>query len=368
MPTVQDENKPTSTELRYLTRARELGRWLLASQNKEGGSAAYRWPLFGWADPYPETTGYLIPTLLALGSEFEERRFEVGAASAADWLLRIQLECGAWPAGQFRRGRRNPPSIFNTGQVITGMVAMFEATESSIYLDSASRAAQWMGDQVLAEGLWPGGDYGGELMPSYYSHAASPMLKVWQHTGATAVRSSAEAVLDAIALRGNDNGTFDHWGFQAKSMAPTHTIAYTLKGFLEAYQVTGKEIWLKKALLGVEHLVRKTEFTSGRLPGSFDQSWNAGTQTVCLTGNAQIALCALALDEREEDLRLVNASMKLMDVVLRAKNVLLGSGVGGSHPLWGPYMRFRYPNWSAKYTVDALLVLVNRIRRERSSF
>ena len=30
-------------------------------------------------------------------------------------------------------------------------------------------------------------------------------------------------------------------------------------------------------------------------------------------------------------------------------------GIKGSHPIWGGYDPFRYPNWAAKFFVDALL-------------
>ena len=30
-------------------------------------------------------------------------------------------------------------------------------------------------------------------------------------------------------------------------------------------------------------------------------------------------------------------------------------GIKGSHPIGGEYMRFRYPNWAAKFFMDALM-------------
>ena len=41
--------------------------WLLRSiDNGEGGWCAYFSPATGWSNPYPETTGYLIPMLIEL--------------------------------------------------------------------------------------------------------------------------------------------------------------------------------------------------------------------------------------------------------------------------------------------------------------
>jgi len=30
--------------------------------------------------------------------------------------------------------------------------------------------------------------------------------------------------------------------------------------------------------------------------------------------------------------------------------------IAGSYPLWGRYLRWRYPNWAAKFFLDALLL------------
>ena len=56
-------------------------------------------------------------------------------------------------------------------------------------------------------------------------------------------------------------------------------------------------------------------------------------------------------------------SIKLVDYVCnqqkKLKNYKLGS-VAGSKPLWGKYVKFRYPNWAAKkcHTNDSLILLL----------
>jgi hypothetical protein len=42
----------------------------------------------------------------------------------------------------------------------------------------------------------------------------------------------------------------------------------------------------------------------------------------------------------------------------------LRGAVAGSAPLWGDYMRMRYPNWAAKYHCDALMGVMARVERE----
>ena len=67
-----------------------------------------------------------------------------------------------------------------------------------------------------------------------------------------------------------------------------------------------------------------------------------------------------------DDIRYVNAAAKLIDRVCRtqilnSKIAGIRGGIAGSDPLYGKYMRFRYPNWSAKFMCDAIFLLSDRI-------
>lgn len=37
-------------------------------------------------------------------------------------------------------------------------------------------------------------------------------------------------------------------------------------------------------------------------------------------------------------------------------NLGVRGGILGSYPIYGSYMTYRYPNWAAKYFIDALLL------------
>ncbi|WP_418286667.1 hypothetical protein [Halorubrum sp. DTA46] len=81
-------------------------RWLLRSNDTVDGrgSAATYNLLLGWEPPYPETTGYIIPSLYAYadgvgsGSDLGKTAHE-RASVMADWLETVQLPCGAFPGG-----------------------------------------------------------------------------------------------------------------------------------------------------------------------------------------------------------------------------------------------------------------------------
>ena len=87
---------------RYELSLQSTANWLLKSINKgKGGSCAHFSPLLGWSKPYPETTGYIIPTLLKLYNYYHDERFLVAASSTGEWLLSIQNKDGSWPGGLY---------------------------------------------------------------------------------------------------------------------------------------------------------------------------------------------------------------------------------------------------------------------------
>ena len=125
---------------------------------------------------------------------------------------------------------------------------------------------------------------------------------------------------------------------------------------------------LDRIAAALERLARKAEFANGRLPGAYHEDWRAVDWYTCLTGNAQVALCLLRFEERQPDLRLVNAAAKLVDQVCRSQHLAGHDGVrgavAGAAPIWGRYMFMRYPNWAAKYHADALMMLTRRLACE----
>lgn len=124
---------------------------------------------------------------------------------------------------------------------------------------------------------------------------------------------------------------------------------------------------LDSVVLALDTLLRRSELRGGALPGAFDDEWRPTGSYVCLTGNVQIARCLLIQESFAPDLRLVNAAARLVDFVCKHQRLELFFGglsgaVPGSMPIWGSYMRFRYPNWSAKFLCDAIMALTDRLK------
>jgi hypothetical protein len=359
------------TARRYFTHLRATTEWLLASIRKgHGGSCAYYSPVIGWSRPYPETTGYLISTLLRLDQCFPEMGLRRTAGELGEWLLGIQLACGAWQSGLFPCRGTPRPSIFNTGQVLEGLVALYGHTQDPAWLDAAVRAAHWLADGVNSSGLWDPKDYRSHETPSYYSRVAWRMLETWRLAEDARVREAAERVLRRLIGRRQPDGTFARWGFSDSGPAFTHTIAYTLRGFLESAQLLNDwQAYGAPTVGALETLLRRAELTGGRLAGAYDDGWKPQRGFSCLTGNAQVAMCLLIFEKRFGDLRIVNGAAKLIDFVCSRQKLSspwtgIRAAVPGSSPLWGRYMFLRYPNWAAKFHCDAIVMLLDRLDQE----
>jgi hypothetical protein len=340
--------------------------WLVESiDHGNGGSCAHFSPLGGWSRPYPETTGYLIPTLLALSRAQPEFDGEGRATALGSWLLSLQDREGWWRGGVHPAPADTGPSVFNTAQILQGLTALHDLGGEQQWLEAAVRACGWLARGVDEDGLWPHKDYRATGTPSYYTYAAWPMLEVASRAGDDAIRAVAEGVLDAILARRRSNGAFAGWGFSKGEAAFTHTIAYTFQGLLgSARALDDWNRYGEPATEGLLALAERADQAGGKLAGRLNDDWSAAARFVCLTGNAQLALCLLDLHERRPDPKLVEIASRLVEAVcaaqrLRAPIAGIRGAVGGSSPIWGRYMTLRYPNWAAKYHCDALLRLID---------
>jgi len=365
------DNQTNSQSLqKYQQHLQVTMNWLVSSFEKnQQGSKALIWAFGKWAKPYPETTGYIIPTLLDYADFIQSQQHRDYGYRLGEWLLKIQDADGYWHGGTHPPKKPNP-SVFNSAQILIGLCALYRDSQDSKWLEAANRSALWLSQTVDNEGNCSVGNYQSGFTPSYYTRVAWPMLEVWKLNQNDSIRQAAERMLARIKDKQKDKGVIAGWGFKPDDYAFTHTIAYTLRGFIESARIVDDwQAWGQVVELAIEQLIRKSELASGRLPGAFDESWQAKKEFTCLTGNAQLAICFLQLNQREPDLRLVNAAAKLVDTVCSSQRLshpiaAFRGAVAGSQPIWGKYMTMRFPNWAAKFHCDALLLLMQTLKQE----
>jgi len=337
--------------------------WLAAAQDSQpdgGFSGRYRLRS-GWSSSYPETTGYIVPTLLRLADHSGDGTWRERAARAIGFLLGLQLESGAFPGGEVAENR-TAPSPFNTGQILTGLVAWAGATGDAATLVAAARAAAWLVGVQDGDGAFRR-HYYNDAPSTYSAHLSCWLAEYGVAMDDRPARDAAARHLDwVLGHQDAATGWFALAGFDevqhARRIAYTHTIAYTIFGVLKTGLLLGRDDAVAAAARAAEGVMRRLELT-GRLPGLLDHAWKPVEQAQCLTGNCQMASIWFALTEATGDLRFGNAALKALDLVAHAQdldnpNPGIRGGIAGSDPVWGSYIRMALPNWAAKFFIDAL--------------
>jgi len=344
-------------------------KWLLLSQinGHSGGSSGSYCFEAGWAPPYPETTGYIIPTLIRYAKQTNNESIIRNAIMMGDWEISIQLSTGAVRGGV---GVNDYPIVFNTGQVMIGWIELFNETKDNKYLNAAKNAGDWLISIQDEDGKWSKDTYNNNPH-AYHSRVAWPLLWLGEVSSENKYKIAGEKNIRWVMSKSCANGWFDESGFNKGEPALTHTIAYTIRGLLESSCFLDdqlKDDVRLKVFQAAETLLKKFEINKpgpyaapNLLSASFDQDWKARAGYSCLTGNAQIAIIWLKAYRLQDDHRYLNAALKMIDQlksiqILRSRNTNINGAISGSYPIWGNYFKNCFPNWATKFFADAIIL------------
>jgi uncharacterized protein YyaL (SSP411 family) len=315
----------------------------------------------GWQPSYPETTGYIIPTLLYGAVQLDMPELRERALRAADWEVEIQMSTGAVLAGVIGQG--SDPAVFNTGQVLLGVLAAYNESGDDRYATAASRAAEFLVDTLGAEGLWAKGNspYADPTATLYNARVAWALAEAGAALGEQRFLSAAERNLHAVANRQHENGWFPDCCLSDKHRPLLHTLAYTTRGLLEGGRVVGSEVAMGAAVKSAEALAARVN-ADGFMAGRFKDDWSPAVRWACLTGQAQTANIFIRLSEITGEVRWLERVDALVSFLKKTQNLTsdefgLRGGIKGSYPLDSEYGRYQVLNWATKFFVDALLRL-----------
>lgn len=337
----------------------EAARWLLRAQAAtpdDGVAAAYSFE-DAWVASYPETTGYIIPTLLTYAELSGTPEYRHAALAMAEWELTVQHPGGGFP-GHFV-DQDHPPAVFNTGQVIFGLLAAHLATGEGRFLDAAMRAGRWLVAVQDADGAWRRWDYRGALHV-YTTRVAWPLVELGLVTGDARLVEAGERNLNWALTQQEPNGWFRHCAFSPDEDPFLHTIAYASQGLLEAGLRLQRPEYVAAAERVCRAVLRRAD-ADGFLPATFDAGWNSTARYSCLTGNAQMAAQWLRLYEFEQDRAFLDGACRITRLLKRLQDcattdLTIRGALKGSHPIWGRYLFGTYPNWAVKFFMDALML------------
>lgn len=261
--------------------------------------------------PYPEVTGYFIPTLYNWGEKELAR-------TCTKWLLSIQLSDGAFPAPD------GVPYTFDTAQIMRGLCAALGDVEG---VETALRkASDWMLTQVDASGRlktpsteqW--GDIASDLIHTY---ALPPLAQAGKLLG---VKEYEEAANFVLAYYKKQEG-----------LAPFNRLSHFHAYAMEALCEMGELDLARQGMADVARCQRP----DGSIPAYPDVEW------VCSTGMAQYAIVWYTLGDKER----ADQAIRYLEKIQNKSGGFFGSYGPGAKYISGAEI-----SWGVKYFLDAYLL------------
>lgn len=318
----------------------------------------------GWVSSYPETTGYIIPTLFDYAKISGDSSLIDRALEMADWECDVQLENGAVQGGTI--AQKPTPAVFNTGQVIFGWVRAFKETHDEKYLSAAEKAGNFLISVQSEDGAWRRSlsDYAGDSQMDFYVYNTR---SAWALLALSTVSKKAELYRSAgaknidFALQQQiDSGWFESNCLNRPDQPLVHTIAYCIRGILESGIILKNDTYVNQAQKAADALIL-AQREDGSLAGRYDRDWQPTVDWSCLTGNAQTSIIwsklhVLSSEKRYLDsVQRINGYLRNVQLV-NISNPDIHGGICGSHPVQGQYGKFEILNWAVKFFIDALLM------------
>ena len=336
--------------------------WLCSAQDAtpDGGVSAFYDTREGfWGPSYPETSGYIIPTLFNYADFAADLSYQSRAIKIADWLLTLQLEDGSFPIGPLWPEWERKPIVFDTGQIIQGLVRIYKETAKGDYLESAQRAGSWLVKIQDEDGCWRKFTSLG-YVHTYNVRTAWAMLELDQVMPSESINEAGRLNLDWALTQISGAGWFQNAAFRLEEDPLTHTIAYTIEGLLESGLLLSEEKYIIAARNAADSLLERQE-QDGFLKARYGPGWVSKDDWSCLTGTAQMAGIWFRLYEYSGDERYILAAQRANQFLKHkqkrvSQNPGVAGGIAGSFPIYGDYEPYRYLNWAAKFFVDSLLL------------
>lgn len=377
LPVDQDAKKELGQEKHFRAQSDERHlkdtlAWLCRAQDSgadKGVSRAYKvakysgYGPWGWQASYPETTGYIIPTLIEAGDLLGGDSLKQRARDMADWEIDIQMGSGAVMGSVVTA--KPTPAVFNTGQVIFGWLAAYREYGDNKYLDAAKRAGDYLVSVQDSQGLFDRGDSNFALKgaTTYNTRVAWALAELGSATGETKYTDAAAKNVENALGKQNEKGWFADNCLNDPEKPLLHTIVYATRGVLETGMLLDEATYVSAAVKTLDSLLA-CQRPDGGIPGRLDKNWSSKADWDCLTGDAQAAIAWLRAGTVTQNPRYRQAARKAIDFIkktqnLEHKNPGIRGGVKGSHPFDAEYGQFELLNWAAKFFCDALMMVNN---------
>jgi uncharacterized protein YyaL (SSP411 family) len=309
----------------------------------------------GWRPSYRETSGYIATTFFDLARQRNDSDYRERAIRICRWLLSVQNQDGSFSNPRYG----DNGIVFDTGQDLFGLVRAFEQTGESVFREGALRAANWLTHIVDDQARWTRNEHL-NTPHVYNTRTAWAVLRMNEVKYSAERERVARANLDWALSEQQPSSFFDECAFERGVPPFTHTIAYATRGLLESGILLKDNRYIDAAQCCADAALKHVR-EDGFLPGQITIDGIAAASYCCLTGNCQFSIVWAKLFERSGNEEYRHAAVRALDYVMRRQDIHAADpdvrgAIKGSHPIWGRYAPLSFPNWPAKFFIDAMLL------------
>ncbi len=273
--------------------------------------------------PYPEVSGYYIPTLIKWG--YKEK-----AIQYAEWLISVQKEDGSW-----YDSNNEAPYIFDSGQILKGLLAVRDIFPNKSDLDyHIKKGCDWIVSRIDNNGrlsapnekIWGDGRTMNELIHLY---CLSPLMVAARIYNNMDYEAEAKKCLCFYIKN------------YRKQITDFHLLSHFYAYIMEALVDMGEISLAKEAMDNI----KRFQHENGAVAAYKNADW------VCSTGLFQLALVWIRLGD-------IEAGKKAFDFACRLQNKT--GGWYGSYRIdekdksIPDYFPGEEISWANKYFLDAL--------------
>ncbi|MBT8191529.1 MAG: hypothetical protein KJO29_13950, partial [Bacteroidia bacterium] len=263
----------------YLTSALQSNLdWIIKSFeiNNNLGSSAYRTSWGTWAKPYPETTGYLIPSLLK-ASVFDHKGILKNLClKQLEYFRDLQNTDGSFASSASER----KPNVFDSAQILQGLMALYSIDGKAETRNMAEKCFHWLSSEIGADGSFSNYNLSDAYNPLYYTRISWILMKADKSLGME--YNEKTSLLFEKQLENWDADFIDKTAFYPGSTAFSHTVIYALRGLYECAIILNHKEALQKFKTSLHELLNIVVQSNG-LPGQFYNSKYSSAYT-CSTG------------------------------------------------------------------------------------
>ncbi|MFN0217660.1 MAG: hypothetical protein ACKVP4_02475 [Hyphomicrobium sp.] len=332
--------------------------WLMKSIEACDGHASSKGYRFmkGWMPPYPETSGYIIPTLLALERQRKDGTFADTASAIGIWLTQIQRPDGGFSGGEL--GLQTEPDVFDTGMILLGFNALIKRGDHDHFLRPGRMAAEFLVGSMDDSGCFVR-NMSHNIVHAYNVRAAWALMAYGSLTDdRQLIDRAADCAMWTIAQQ-NEHGFYLKNNFKPGGNANTHGTAYVMRGLLQIHYLTADERILSSVCRAADKVCELYERRSW-IAAELGPQWEYLSSHICLTGYAQLSIVLYRLFVVTRKPHYRNTADRLLEAVARlqsldAPGAPWHGAIAGSFPIYGRYAPLQYPNWATKFFIDAIL-------------